>query len=402
MVAGSVTIAALLAANSALAGGYSVLHSFSGPPDGTAPGAALIRDNAGNLYGTTFDGGTGTNCLGGCGTVFEIAANGIEAVLYSFQGDTDGAGPASRLIEDKAGNLYGTTEYGGGGVNCTQWGTVFELAPNRTETILNQFVSGTDGAGPEGDIVMDSKGNIYGTTGAGGGSTNCTNGCGTVYEVVKGGDETVLHAFRGSDGSMPSTGLVVDAKGNFYGATQSGGSKNYGTLFELAHAQGAWTEKVLDDFKAGRKDGALPSGLFLDSAEDVFGTTVAGGTGVKCSVGCGTVFELPTGGTERILHSFPGTRQDGAFAAGDLVQDVTGNLYGTTLFGGSKGSGTVFKLASDGTVTVLHSFGAQAGDGVQPAGVIADSKGRLYGATGEGGASTNCTSGFGTIFRINE
>jgi len=404
VLACSAALAVIFAADGALASGYSIVHNFAGSPDGSAPGAAMIMDSTGNLYGTTFEGGTGTNCTRGCGTVFKISTKGKKTILYSFQGNTDGAGPSSRLIRDKAGNLYGTTEYGGDGIDCTNCGTVFKLAPDGTEAVLNQFVAGTDGAAPTGDLVMDGKGNLFGTTSAGGGSMNCTEGCGTVYEDVVGGDEKVLYAFTGgNDGSGPTSGLMQDAKGNFYGTTYSGGANNLGTVFKLSRVQGVWKEKVLHSFKGS--DGSAPAtGVIADTAGNLFGTTSMGAfLGTGCSQGCGTVFELTTGGTVKTLHAFKGPNKDGALAGGDLVRDGAGNLYAITLEGGAKNMGTVFKLAPGGTLTLLHSFGTITNDGGFPlSALVANPTGRLFGTTYAGGSSTNCSGGCGTVFSINE
>ena len=208
-----------------LAGAESVLHPFVGSPsDGAFPFAGVTSDGAGNLYGTTTSGGADN-----LGAVFKVAPDGTETLLHSFRGGTDGAGPYGRLILDKKGNLYGTT--GAGGVVSEQCksgcGTVFELAPEGKETVLYAFRGGSDGSGPVG-LIIDKQGNFYGATDFGG-NTNCrsTSGCGTVFKLAADGGETVLYDFCSlggcTDGSHPVAGLVSDEVGNLYGTTQLGG-----------------------------------------------------------------------------------------------------------------------------------------------------------------------------------
>jgi uncharacterized repeat protein (TIGR03803 family) len=218
------------------AGSERVLYTFAGAPDGANPGGGVVVDEQGNLYGTTFYGGTGSNCeypQFGCGTVFKIAPDGTETVLYSFKGEEDGGYPNGGLVLDSQGNLYGTT--GNCGSSGCNYGAVFEVTPGGAETLLHSFAGGTDGAYPIGSLIMDGQGNLYGTTGQGGGS-GCYGGegCGTVFEVTPQGVETILYRFNGTpDGSNPAGGLVFDAQGNLYGATATGGVYGYGTVFVL-------------------------------------------------------------------------------------------------------------------------------------------------------------------------
>ena len=372
---------------------FTVLYSFKNSPDGSGPYSSLIRDRAGNVYGTTAYGG-----LVGYGTVFKLDATGAETVLHSFTfGGADGSKPFGGLIRDAAGNFYGTTS-DGGGIGCAPYGcgTVFKLDTTRHETVLYSFTGGADGRNPYAGLVRDPAGNLYGTTFYGGGSNNCGQGCGTVFKLDAMGVQTVLHSFTGPpDGNWPLGSLILDAAGNLYGTTSWGGSSSNctagcGTVFKL-DATGA--ETVLYSFTGGA-DGARPaSELIRDAAGNFYGTTQYGGAG-RCRDGCGTVFKLDTTGTETVLYRFRRNPDGGSPVAG-LIRDAAGNLYGTTLYGGIKRNGTVFKLDATGAETVLHSF--TRADGQQPtAGLVMDSAGNLYGTTDYGGAFDA-----GTVFKIS-
>jgi uncharacterized repeat protein (TIGR03803 family) len=365
-----------------------VLYQFAG--DSTGAVSSLLRDSAGNLYGTTFDGGTA-----GVGTVFKVDPTGTQTVLYNFTGiNGDGAYPLGGLLMDNLGNLYGTTTAGGGG----EAGTVFKVDSTGKETILYSFSSfnTTAGTQPEAGVIMDSAGNLYGTAGGGGtGSCNDPNfsgGCGVVFKLDPTGKETVLLSFTGSaDGSHPLGGLLMDSLGNFYGTTSAGGAGNVGTVFKL---DPTGHETVLHAF-AGKTggDGANPHDtLVMDNAGNLYGTTLSGGATDK-----GVIFKQTSTGQETVLHSFTGTTGDGAEPQAGLVLDSAGNLYGTTLSGGTADKGVIFKSTSTGQETVLHSFTGTTGDGAEPqAGLVLDSAGNLYGTTWLGGAA-----GGGTIFKLN-
>jgi len=269
-------------------GTESVLWSFGAKSgDGAYPLASLILDGAGNLYGTTSGGGHDGKCrhMGiGCGTVFRLAPDGTEVVLYRFDGKRDGGNPYAELIRDKAGNLYGTTLFGGRG----QSGTVFRLAPDGAETVLSHFQNGLDFQSPHGGLIADRAGNLYGTTFLGGGY-----GMGSVFKITPKGEATALHVFSGGDGEYPESRLVMDAAGNLYGTTSEGGAENDGTVFELAPDG---TESVLYSFcgQSKCKDGATPvAGLTKDRAGHLYGTTLDGGD-VACDKGegCGTIFRI--------------------------------------------------------------------------------------------------------------
>ncbi len=326
-------------------------------------------------------------------------AKGTERILYSFAGGTaDGADPNGGLIIDGAGNLYGTTGRGG----ADGLGTVFEVSATGTERVLHSFVGGpTDGSNPAAGLVADGAGNLYGTTYGGGAS-----GLGTVFEVSATGAERILHSFAGgaADGANPSARLVIDSAGNLYGTTYGGGASGLGTVFEVS-ATG--TESILYSFAGGPTDGASPdAGLLLDG-DILYGTTSSGSFltaqngGAACTnnSGCGTVFGLGINGfPQYTVHAFVGGPTDGQDPVGGLLLGSDGNLYGTTYTGGANanGAGTVFQITPAGE-TVLYSFAGGTTDGAGPAGGLAmDSAGNLYGTTQAGGAS-----GAGTVFEIN-
>jgi uncharacterized repeat protein (TIGR03803 family) len=369
----------------------TVLYSFQGGTDGAYP-YGLLMDAAGNLYGTTNQGGATDN-----GTVFQLDTGGHETVLYSFRGGADGQGPVAGVIMDSAGNLYGTTQSGG----PYSGGIAFKLDSSGKETVLHRFGGVNDGATPLAALVRDRSGNLYGTASAGG-----TYGGGTVFKIDKNGKETALWNMDWPDPAFPFDGLVMDAKGELYGTTtQGGGGTNggYGVVFELNPHTGVPT--VLYKFK-GYPDGDYSeAGLLRDSAGNLYGTTESGGS--NCSpYGCGTVFKVTKTGKETVLHSFDASGKDGNQPIAGVVRDKAGNLYGTTPWGdslgcGGNGCGTVFKLDTAGKETVLYRF--QGGtDGAYPqGGLILGNDGSLYGATQQGGTGTGCGgAGCGTIWKM--
>ena len=367
---------------------FSVLYVFQGGSDAGSPIGGLTKDGT-VRYGTTYYGGTSN-----LGTVYKLAKDGAETVLHSFTGGSDGANPEAGLIADAKGTLYGTTYSGG----TEDRGAVFKITPKGHETVLYSFCPNypncSDGFDPSAGLVVDAKGNLYGTTYAGGGDS-----LGTVFEVAPDGTETVLYSFKGgSDGADPNAAVIADAKGNFYGTTYGGGTSGLGTVFKLAPDG---TETVLYSF-AGGSDGAYPfASLILDAKGNLYGTTYSGGSGND-----GTVFKLARDGTETVLHSFAGG-SDGTSPDSSLTEDNNGNLYGSTLYGGNtadcsgNGCGTVFRLAPDGTKTILHAFAGS--DGAQPdASFVIGKKGELFSTTYNGG-NTGCGgTGCGVIFKIRE
>jgi uncharacterized repeat protein (TIGR03803 family) len=411
---------------------FSVLHNFTGPPDGANSAARLVEDTAGNFYGTTSQGGiTGGACGSvGCGIVFKVDQAGNETVLHSFAGRPDGATPLAGLVLDAVGNMYGTTSQGG----TTNSGTVFKLDATGTETVLYSFTGSPDGAGPAADLVLDAAGNLLGTTSAGG-----ISGRGTVFKLDATGKESVQYSFSGGlDGSTPMGGLVLDAEGNMYGTAFAGGAgpcklprrgrimttDTCGVVFEL---DTTGTESVLYSF-TGEPDGASPAGdLVRDAAGNMYGTTVAGGIlciiiapplpgqGPSAEYDCGTVFKVhPTDG-ETLLHAFNGA-PDGAIPYGGLILDAAGNLYGTTSQGGAGscsassglsgiedlGCGTVFEVEAAGNATVLYSFTGTGLEWAPKAGLALDPSGSVFGTTTQGGVTGGeCTDfGCGVVFKF--
>jgi len=335
---------------SASGGGWkeTILYSFKGGTDGASPHAPLIQDSIGNLYGTTIQGGlTSKNCNStapatGCGVVFKLtpATQGpwTETVLYSFTGGGDGGNPYSGLVRDRAGNLYGTTVAGG----ANDMGTVFKLSfPTNvwTETVLHSFTGNSDGNGPYAGVVFDRLGKLYGTTYEGGSA-----GLGIVYELTPrklgAWSETILHTFEGqggNDGAQPLAGVVLDNNGDVFGTTTSGGSSNYGAVFEL-NASNGYSGTVIHNFDLGAGDGTFPNGVILDTHGNLYGTTSGGGA----TNGAGTIFEMTPGGsgwTETVLFTFLNTA-NGVYPDTPLYIDSSGKLYGTTLWGGKSGDTT--------------------------------------------------------------
>ncbi len=378
-----------------------VLHSFgsNGARGGSDLYAGLTLDAAGNLYGAAESGGRY-----GFGIVFELSTDSSgawhETILYSFKGHQDGANPHATLVWDRAGNLYGTTANGGGTACGRGCGTVFMLSPSAgawTETVLYRFTGPADGEVAYAGVVVDAAGNVYGATLGGGAST-----FGTIYRLTPGPSNvwqhTILHSFAGKpDGASLYATPTLDDFGNLYGVTEQGGAYNKGTVFMIAAAaSSAPVEHILYNFKGGA-DGASPMApLTFDQSGNLYGTTDAGG-----SANCGTAFRLSPSQsgawTETILHTFLGvTAQDGENPNG-LIFDTHGNLYGTSVGGGTDNPGTIFELSPmpDGSwkETVLYSFLAGL-DGAYPSnGLAIDSAGNLYGTTLWGGPSGDTTGG---------
>lgn len=352
-------------------GRQSVLYSFTGGNDGGYPSAGVVRDSAGNLYGTTTDGGTS-----GYGVVYKLDPTGHESVLLSFN-VTNGASPDQGVVLDPAGRLYGAT-HGGGAYSS---GVVYRLSPSGQDTVLHSFSGVPDGAIPKSaGVVLDSTGTLYGTTSDGGPANT-----GVVYKVDSSGNETVIASFPAGDGKKPFAGLVRDPSGNFYGTTSRGGAHDKGIVFKMSPAG---QEIVLYSFAAA--GGQPHAGLVRDSSGNLYGATYNGGASYA-----GSVFKLDADANETVLHSFT-SGADGASPAGGLVLDSEGNLYGTTLFGGAYGSGTVFQLDPSGVLTTLYTFTGGVDGGLPYSGVTRDSAGNLYGTASAGG-----TGSVGVIYKID-
>jgi uncharacterized repeat protein (TIGR03803 family) len=391
---------------------FKVLHTFRGAPnDGEGPDGMLVRDSAGNFYGTTVEGGTGRgqcSSYGGCGTAFKMSSTGKLIWLHSFK-YPNGFDPMAGVLRDKAGYLYGTTTFGGkNSRNCPiGCGVVFMLDPTgEKETVLHRFKGGSDGNNPEALLTQDSSGNFYGTTISGGDNQNN----GVAFKVNSAGQESLFYTLTGgADGGSDYPGVIWRPGGDLFGVA-NGGTDNAGIVFEL---DAAGNETVLYSFLGGQDGGGPDSVLVADATGNLYGSTKGGGNDACGGSGCGTVFKLTAGSdgswTEQVLYVFCSLSNcaDGEYpGAGPLVLDMAGNLYGTTYLGGAypncngDSCGVVFKLDTTGKETVLHSFTGGA-DGAFPySGLVLDN-GNLYGTAEEGGdTSCHAPHGCGVVFTI--
>src|ERR1700722_18430319 len=381
--------------------------------DTNSPSVGLIRDAAGNLYGTSNLGGTLQ------GTAFELSFSGgswTETILHNFGSVSgDGVQASGGLLMDSRGNLYGVTQAGG----ANNQGTVYELSPSSsgwTETILYSFAGNPDVREPNGSLIFDAAGNLYGTSFEGGGGTNanCFDGCGTVFELSpssSGWTEKIIYAFTGgADGMSPGGNLLFDSAGALYGSAAFGGTvvgagcfEGCGTVFRLTPASGTWRFARLFNFQ-GPVGGAAPLWLVFDAAQNIYGVASAGGSGCPGNLGCGTIFELtrqtsPGPWKETVLHSFTELHDGGEPGAG-LVFDSSGNLFGSAVFGGNGNLGTVWELSPTAhgpwKLTQLYSFGDGTTGSRPNSGVIIDPSGNLYGTTQQGGQFDR-----GTVFELS-
>ena len=363
--------------------------------DGAVPYAGLIQATNGNLYGTTQIGGAG-----GEGTIFQITPSGTLTTLYSFCSQSncaDGEVPYAGLIQATKGDLYGTTTVGG----THDEGTVFKITPAGTLTTLYSFCSQSecaDGAEPYAGLVQASNGNLYGTTLYGGTGANCyfgAEGCGTVFSITPGGTLTTLYSFctkrNCADGALPYAGLIQGTDGSLYGTASAGGYEGQGTFFKITPTG---TLTTLYEF-CGLGCPNEPEGALVQAASgEFYGTTFNGGSGSN-----GTVFSITPGGKLTTLYSFctQSNCTDGALPYAGLVLGTDGNFYGTTVFGGANGYGTIFQITPSGTLTTLYSFCAQSNctDGSNSeGGLVQGTSGDLYGTTCCG------ADGWGTVFRL--
>ena len=374
---------------------FGVIYNFTGGSDGGNPLAGFIQDSAGNMYGTTSSGGSAGN-----GVVFKVTQAGQETVLYNFQGwPTDGANPYAGLLMDSAGNLYGTTNSGG----IHDLGAIFKLSKNGHETLLHSFAVTNDGYYPNSGLIMDGLGNLYGTTTAGG-----VYGGGAVFELTRSGEETVLYSFgNGTDGATPVAGVTMDSKGNLYGTTSLGGTYSYGVVFQLvrtpletipyAPPSYEWKENVLYNFTM-QNDGGVPyAGVIFDHAGNLYGAATEGGQGG--TNGGGTVFKLsPSNGVWNftLLYDLSGWNISGTYQ--DLLLDASGNIWATTHCDGDDQAGTVYELSpSNGTWSYNQLYEFTGGtDGLYSfSNIVTDKQGNLYGTTKQGGAY-----GYGVVFKV--
>jgi uncharacterized repeat protein (TIGR03803 family) len=373
-------------APAACAASFNVLYAFKGGSDGANPQGGVTADASGNLYGSTQSGGGAQACTNnqGCGTVFKIAPNRTETVLYASQSWYDTVGTNAQLLLDNQGNLYGTTYFGGNAFR----GSAYKLGPNGALTLLHSFAGGYDGQYPYAGLIMpNNKTTLYGAT-----PVCCEYAVPTVFSLTSGGSENVLYYFCSKkncrDGDAPIGTLIADKAGNLYGTTLVGGKNGRGVVFKLTPSK---VESVLWNF-GGANDGVEPyAGLVVDTSGNFYGTTLSGGTS-----NAGTVYELPPSHKEKVLYSFTGGADGGSPYFGSLIIDSAGNLYGATSAGGANNLGAVFKVTPSGTETVLHSF-AGVPDGQSPYGGLVAVNGVLYGTTASGG-----TYGFGTVFSVSE
>ncbi len=358
---------------------FKVLYSFGAPPDAEFPTAGVVRDNSGNLYGTTIFGGAFGN-----GAVYRVDASGKETVLYDFMGGKDGGLPFAGVIRDSQGNLYGTTTQGGD-LSCVTpigCGTVYKVDSSGNETVLHRFTSGVDGEYPYAGLYRDGTGNLYGTTVNGGSAANY----GTVYKVTRSGQETVLYRFKGKgDGAFPFGALVADSIGRLYGTTTQFGLSGGGSIFRL-NSPGQVT--TLGNLQPSSGESPI-AGVTRDGAGNLYVAPTFGGT-----YGAGSLLKISPSGKQTTLYSFTNGSDGGTPYAG-VIRDAAGNLYGTAFFGGTGGFGTVFKLDPENNFTVLYSFTGGEDGGNPWGGLTIDASGNLYGTNSIGGISGN-----GVVYKV--
>jgi len=361
-------------------GNESVLYTFTGGSDGGQPNG-VTRDATGNLYGTTSDGGMGDN-----GVVFKVNTTGQERVLYTFTGGNDGGSSFAGVTLDRAGNLFGTTNFGG----TANLGVLFKVDPTGHETVLHTFVRGAEGNQPyESGVILDQDCNLYGTT-----SFSGAGGQGTVYKVDPFGNASLVYAFPGNEGGQYSynSGLVLGANGQLYGTADRGGDHGAGVLYELDAKSGEHVLYTFDYFTASGF--GQPTGTVIrDLAGNFYGTTFIGQA--DFGYGYGVVYKIDTAGHAHVLHNFTGGA-DGGNPYGGVILDAKGSVYGTASGGGAANSGAVFKIDVSGNETVLYSFTGGADGGYPYSSLVRDSAGNLYGTTGGGGVA-----GAGVVFRID-
>lgn len=377
-------------------GNFEVIHRFKGGHDGKLPGP-LLADGNGGFYGTSGFGGSRTcNSGAGCGTVFHILPNGSYTIVYAFKGGSDGMQPTGGVTFGPDGALYGVTASGGGSLNCSNGcGSVFRLTADGQESVIHAFTQ-TDGKGPAGRLTFDRKGNLYGTTYDAGDELGEESG--TVFKISPQGHFQVLHTFQYGSGDVehPSANVVLDKAGNLYGTASEGGAYGFGGVFKI-DANGS--ESVFYSVEGGAGGAGPYSDLLIDKAGNLYGTSRGAG-----DWDLGSVFKLTPAGALTVLYSFAGWYGDDdlVFPVGGLIMDNKGNLYGTTSAYSDFSNGGVYRIAPDGTETILHRFSGGK-NGTDPRSTLAAGKlGDLYGAAVYGGLTRDAcgTLGCGTIFRV--
>jgi len=400
---------------------YTVLHAFADGTDGAIP-SPIIRDAQGNLYGTTKYGGLVSCGRDSCGTVYKVDSAGKETVLYSFEGGNNGSDPVAGLVRDAKGNLYGTTQGNGfiGGASV-----IFKVDPKTGQQTVLYVADGPDASSLDSPLALDAQGNIYGMSPYGG-DLSCGNGggCGTLFKLTPSGEFTVLHSFTEKEGRQPEGGVVFDAKGNLYGTANFGGDLNCeslgygyfvpgcGTIYKLDRS-GKFT--VLHTF-TGEGNGSFPLGVIIDSAGNLYGIAQNGGDEIPHSnfeYGVGTIFKVNTSGKFSVLFTFvpcttppctEGQVRNPVFAS-HLRRDSNGNLYGLEQSNDcAKGGGCLIRLDTKGNLTDLYDFeGENEGpDGFTPVGVVLGSDGDFFGSMFIGGSDGGggCPNGCGTVFHL--
>jgi uncharacterized repeat protein (TIGR03803 family) len=403
---------------SAQAQTFTVIHSFSGNQDGATPIASLTIDAGGNIYGSTLAGGDKSQfpCLpGGCGVVFKLSRRNSSWTLnplYSFTGGADGVAPGAPVSFGPGGLLYGST-IGGGAINSNCMGAypgcgvVFTLHPRPTacssvvcpwtENVIYQFANVYDGQYPQGSLAFDAAGNVYGTTSYGGSGACFGIGCGTVFQLSRSGSGWLKTTIANYNNGFPQgllSGVIIDGAGNLFGSSNSGGDGNIGSVFEVTKAGSVWLTTLLHSFTSLATGAYADGGLVMDHAGNLYGTTAEGGPS-----GGGIVFELSPsvgGWNYSVIANLTGNPGlSGSY--GSLAIDANGNLYGTTYSDGAFQCGNVFKLTpSDGQwlYTDLHDFTCGDDGGNPRAGVTLDSSGNIFGTTAAYGPSgNNCAAG---------
>ncbi len=397
----AIALIAFAISPAALAQTFTVLYNFTGGTDGGNPQSALTLDISGNIYGTTVNGGDPA-CLGyngSCGVVFKLDTTGHESVLHSFENGGDGLNPSSGVVFDSAGNLYGATEYGGVGTSSGA-GVVYKLDPSGHETILHVF-NDTIGAfaggiNPIGELVIDGDGYVYGATRKGGDPHCATLGCGLIYRITPAGVENVLHAFAGgaSDGEFPIAGPIFGPDDDLYFTSSYGANHGSGAVFRLGRRPGRGHGLIVLELASGSGQLSYPGGGIFDSHGRLYLPAQKGGNGGG---------DNNAGGIIRFAQRGTAVRSVSCDATNcyepntGLVLDAAGNLYGTSQVDGTGSGGTVFKLDTAGNLTGIYDFSISAPvNGYYPmAGLVRDSAGNLYGTTSAGGAN-----GWGVIFKI--